>query len=104
MLAALAYMYMQIIFCKKTFFLIVPPFFTLHIGQLIGVAFGDATVGLIKGIPDLVKAGVSTMTAVQTGGMNVIGAAMKVFGKAGGAAEGEPEGLNKGTWFFKFSQ
>jgi hypothetical protein len=76
----------------------------LHIGQLIGVAFGDATVGLIKGIPDLVKAGVSTMTAVQTGGMNVIGAAMKVFGKAGGAAEGEPEGLNKGTWFFKFSQ
>jgi hypothetical protein len=76
----------------------------LHIGQLIGVAFGDATVGLIKGIPDLVKAGVSAFNAVPMSGMKVIGAAMSVFGKAGGAAEGEPEGLNKGTWFFKFSQ
>ena len=77
----------------------------MHIGQLIGVAFGDATVGLIKGIPDLVKAGVSAYTAIPMSGMKVIGAGLKsVFGKAGGAAEGEPEGLNKGTWFFKFSQ
>ena len=47
----------------------------------------------------------SAYTAVPMSGMKVIGAGLKsVFGKGGGAAEGEPEGLNKGTWFFKFSQ
>ena len=72
-------------------FLLTLSFFTLHIGQLIGAAFTDAAVGLIKSVPGLVMAGMSARS-----GMNVSG--------AGGAAAGVPGGLNKGTWFFKFSQ
>ena len=41
---------------KKT---LTPHFLTLHIEQLIGAAFADATIGLIKQIPDVANTGMA---------------------------------------------